>query len=49
MSILGDGCRGWNCQERGNGGRPKRRYMGAVREDMAVVEVTEQDAEDRNK
>ena len=35
--------------------RPKRRYrciyglMDAVREDMAVVEVTEEDAEDRTK
>ena len=28
-------------------GRPKRRFVDAVREDMAVVEVTEQDAEDR--
>ena len=30
-------------------GGPKKRYMDAVREDMAVVEVTEQDAEDRTK
>ena len=30
-------------------GRPKRRSMDAVREDMAVVEVTEEDAEDWNK
>ena len=28
-------------------GTPKRRFMDAVREDMAVVEVTEKDAEDR--
>ena len=27
--------------------RPKRRYMDAVTEDMAVVEVTEEDADDR--
>ena len=27
-------------------GRPKRRFMDAVREDMAVVEVTEEHAED---
>ena len=27
-------------------GRLKRRFKDAVREDMAVVEVTEQDAED---
>ena len=27
-------------------GRPKRRCMGTVREDMAEVEVTEEDAED---
>ena len=35
----------------GNGkrGRPKRRFMDAVREDMAVVEVTEEDADDRIK
>ena len=30
-------------------GRPRRRFMGAVREDMAVVEVTEEDAHDRTK
>ena len=30
-------------------GRHKRRYMDAMREDMAVVEVTEEDAEDRSK
>ena len=30
-------------------GRPKRRFMDAVREDMAEIEVTEEDAEDRNK
>ena len=29
-------------------GRPKRRFMDGVREDMAEVEVTEEDAEDRN-
>ena len=28
-------------------GRPKRRLMDALREDMAVVEMTEKDAEDR--
>ena len=34
----------------GNGKRrmPKR-YMDLVREEMAVVEVTEEDADDRNK
>ena len=30
-------------------GRPKRRCMYAVREDMAVAEVTEEDAEDGTK
>ena len=30
-------------------GRPKRRFMDAVREDMAVVEVTKEYAEDRDK
>ena len=30
-------------------GRPKRRFMDAVREDMAEVEVTEEDADDRTK
>ena len=30
-------------------GRPKRRFMDAVREDMAVVEVTEEDTEDRTE
>ena len=29
--------------------RPRQRFMDAVREDMAVVEVTEEDAEDRSK
>ena len=30
-------------------GRPKRRFMDVVKEDMAVVEVTEEDAEDRTE
>ena len=30
-------------------GPRKERFMDAVREDMAVVEVTEDDAEDRTK
>ena len=30
-------------------GRPKMRFMDAVREDMAEVEVTEEDTEDRTK
>ena len=30
-------------------GRPKRSYMDAVREDMAVVEVTEEDTDDMTK
>ena len=30
-------------------GRPKRRFMNVVREDIAVVEVTEEDAEDRTE
>ena len=30
-------------------GKPKRRFMDAMREDMAVVEVTEVDAEDRTE
>ena len=30
-------------------GRPKRRFIDAVREDMAVVEMTEEDTEGRNK
>ena len=29
-------------------GRPKGRFTDAAREDMAVVEVTEEDAEDRS-
>ena len=28
---------------------PKRRFMDAAREDMAVVDVTEEDADDRTK
>ena len=32
-----------------NWGRPKRRFMDVVREDMAVVELTEEDADDRTK
>ena len=30
-------------------GRPKRRPMDTVREDMVVVEMTEDDAEDRTE
>ena len=30
-------------------GRPKRQFVDAVRQDMAVVEVTEEDAVDRTK
>ena len=30
-------------------GRPKKRCMDAVREDMTVVEVTEEDAEDKTE
>ena len=30
-------------------GRPKRRFMDAVREGTTVAEVTEQDAEDRSE
>ena len=30
-------------------GRCKRRYMDVVREDMAVAEATEEDAEDRTE
>ena len=29
-------------------GRPKRRFMDVVKEDMAEVEVTEEDTENRN-
>ena len=29
-------------------GSPKRRFMDVVKEDMAEVEVTEEDREDRN-
>ena len=49
MGILGEECRGWNCQERGNGAHLKMRYMYAVREDTAAVEVTEEDAEVRTQ
>ena len=34
---------------KGKRGRPKRRFMDAVREGMAVVELTEEDAKDRTK
>ena len=30
-------------------GRPKRRFMDVVKEDMLVVDVTEEDAEDRER
>ena len=30
-------------------GRTKRRFIDAVKEDTAVVEVTEEDADDRTK
>ena len=33
---------------KGKRGRLKRRFVDAVREDMAAVEVTEEDTEDRN-
>ena len=29
-------------------GKPKRRFMDVVKEDMAEVEVTEEDTEDRS-
>ena len=51
--IFAEGCRGWNCQERRNGEglnlKGGLRYKGVVREDMAVVELTNEDAEDRIK
>ena len=49
MGILGEM---WNCQERGNGGLKEGRpiwMQDAAKEDMAVVEVTQEHAEDRNK
>ena len=33
---------------KGRRGRPKRRFMDVVKEDMAEVEVTEEDTEYRN-
>ena len=33
---------------KGKRGRPKRRFMDVVKEDMAEVEVTEEDTENRN-
>ena len=45
MGILGEGCGGWSCQERKRG-RPKRRFMDVVKEDMVEVEVTEEDTEE---
>ena len=33
---------------KGKRGRPKRRFMDVVKEDMAEVEVTEENAEDRS-
>ena len=48
MGILGEGCGGWSCQERGNGEGQKRMFMDVVREGMAEVEVTEEDTEERN-
>ena len=36
-------------RKRGSPGRPKSRFMDAVREDMLVVEVMEEDTEDRTK
>ena len=46
--ILGEGCRGWSCLERGNGEGQKGGFLDVVKEDMAEVEVTEEDAVDRN-
>ena len=34
---------------KGKRGRPKRRFMDAVREDMGVAEVMEEDAEGRTE
>ena len=39
----------WNCPRKSKRGTPKRRFMDAVREDMSVVEVTDEDAEDRTE
>ena len=47
--ILEEGCSGWNWQEKMKRGRFKRRFMDAVSADMAVAELTKDDAEDRNK
>ena len=35
--------------EKGKRGRPNRRYMDAVRKDLALVEVTDEDADHRNR
>ena len=34
---------------KGKRGRPKRRFMDVVKEDMAEVDVTEEDTEDRTR
>ena len=44
IGILWEGCRGWSCHEILRK-RTERRFMDEVREDMAVVEVMEKDAD----
>ena len=48
MGILGEGCEN-RAARKVESGRLNRRFMDAVREDMAVVEEMKEDAEDRNK
>ena len=36
-------------EKRKRGGRPKMRFMDAVREDVTAVEVTEEDAEEKTE
>ena len=48
MGILEEGLR-MELPGKRKRGMPKRRYMDAVRGDMARAEVTEEDAEDRTE
>ena len=42
MGILGHGCCGWTLLGKRKRGKPKRRFMDGVKEDMAEVNVTEE-------